>query len=208
MEVRFRRSGERRYTVTVLRDGLPPHEFGGPGYDPKMPHDLLHFIVERELGLRQGIFGFLAAGGETRGDEHEAGRAASRQRRKGKRRDQRMLRQGERAEAAASEHATYACWCEWLRRSGDPRARDLAENVASTPDRMAKEARQQYGEEALARIFASMDELSARWSHLAIGESFSVPWDVASSARGTSRRLARRRGRCASAARGVHARTS
>jgi hypothetical protein len=61
MEVAFKRTSERRYTVTVLRDGLPPHEFGGPGYDAKMPHDLQHFIVERELGIRHGIFGFLAA---------------------------------------------------------------------------------------------------------------------------------------------------
>jgi hypothetical protein len=34
-----------------------------PGYDDLMPHDLQHFIVERTLGIRNGIFGQLAHGG-------------------------------------------------------------------------------------------------------------------------------------------------
>ena len=176
MEVEFRRTGERRYTVTVFREGLPPHQLGGPGYDPKMPHDLQHFIVERELGIEHGVFGFLAAGGETQGDEREPGRAASRRRRRGKRRDKRMLRRGERADGDASETATFLCWCEWLRRSGDARARELAEQIASTPARVMDEARRRYGEESLARVCACMDELGARWSRLAVGESITVPW--------------------------------
>ena len=176
MEVAFKRTGERRYTVTVLRDGLPPHEFGGPGYDAKMPHDLQHFIVERELGIKHGIFGFLAAGGESGGDEREPGRAASRRRRKGKRRDVRMIDRGERADGDNSEAAAFLFWCEWLRRSGDVRVRELAEKIASTPARLADEARRLYGEEAVACVCACMDELSGRWSRLEIGESFTVPW--------------------------------
>jgi hypothetical protein len=176
MEVEFTRTGERRYKVTVFRDGLPAHETDGPGYDARMPHDLQHFIVERELGLKHGIFGFLAAGGETGGDEREPGRAASRRRRKGKHRDQRMMRRGERADDDASEAAAFLCWCEWLRRSGDLRAKELAEKIASTPARIADEARRLYGEQSVARVCACMDELGARWSRLAIGESFTVPW--------------------------------
>lgn len=176
MEVEFRRTGERRYAVTIFRDGLPPHEIDGPGYDAKMPHDLQHFIVERELGIKHGIFGFLAAGGETGGDEREPGRAASRRRRKGKRRDRRMIRRGERAYADASETATFLCWCAWLHRRGDARVKELAEKVASSPAGIYDEARRVYGEELVARVCACMDDLSARWSRLAIGESFTVPW--------------------------------
>lgn len=174
MDVEFRRTGERRYTVTVHRPGLPPHVFGGPGYDAKMPHDLQHFIVERELRIAHGIFGFLAAGGETRGDEREAGREASRRRRKAKRRDERMLRRGERGEGEASEQATFLCWGEWLRRSGDARANETAAQIGSTPARMSDDARRLYGDGPLARVCACMDELSGRWSRLAIGESLTV----------------------------------
>lgn len=176
MEVEFRRTGERRYTVTVFRAGLPPHQFGGPGYDAKLPHDLQHFIVERELAIAHGVFGFLAAGGESRGDEREASREASRRRRKGKRRDQRMLRRGERADGGSSETATFLCWCEWLRRSGDARVTELAEQIASTPARVTDTARRLYGEESIARVCACMDDLSGRWSRLAVGEAFTVPW--------------------------------
>lgn len=176
MEVVFKRTGERRYSVTVFRDGLPPHEFGGPGYDAKMPHDLQHFIVERELGIKHGIFGFLAAGGESGGDEREPGRTASRRRRKGKRRDLGMIRRGERAGSDDSETATFLCWCEWLRRSGDHRVKALAEKIASTPARLADEARHRYGEESVARVCACMDELSGRWSRIEIDESFTVQW--------------------------------
>ena len=176
MEVVFRRDGARRYSVIVLREGLPPQVVGGPGYDDKMPHDLQHFIVERELRIEHGIFGFLAAGGEASGDPHEVGRAASRRRRKARRRDQRMKRRGARAEGDASEHAAGFCWFEWLRRSRDPRAATIAESMATTVSKMAEDAQRRYGDEALARVCACMDELSAKWSRLAIGESFTEVW--------------------------------
>ena len=64
MDVEFRRTGERRYAVTIIVPGRPMLEMNpAPGYDTRMPHDLIHFVVERELGIRHGIFGQLAAGG-------------------------------------------------------------------------------------------------------------------------------------------------
>ena len=45
MEVHFRRTGDRRYALTIVRKDLPPLQFGGPGYDPIMPHD------DRRLGI-------------------------------------------------------------------------------------------------------------------------------------------------------------
>jgi len=176
MEVVFRRVGARQYSVVVLREGLPPQEVGGFGYDDKLPHDLQHFAVERELGLKHGIFGFLAAGGQAGGDPDEVGRAASRRRRKAKQRDERMKRRGARDEGDASEAAAWVCWCEWLRRSGDPRAAKIAEHMAITVAEMAANARRLYGDEALTRVCACMDELSAKWSRLAIGESFTEMW--------------------------------
>ena len=58
------RTAERRYSIVVLREGMDPlHMESAPGFDPLMPHDLQHFIVEQELGIKLGIFGQLAAGG-------------------------------------------------------------------------------------------------------------------------------------------------
>jgi hypothetical protein len=64
MLVVFRRSGERRYSVEAQRPGLPDVVMPtAPGYDDRMPHDMMHMIVEAQLELTHAIFGQLAAGG-------------------------------------------------------------------------------------------------------------------------------------------------
>lgn len=64
MDVEFRRTGEKRYAVVIRRPDDTVLEMNpAPGYDPLLPHDLVHFVVERELGLQLGIFGQIAKGG-------------------------------------------------------------------------------------------------------------------------------------------------
>ncbi len=67
MRIEFRRTGQRRYAFAIHRAGLAPVEFQAPGHDASTPHDLVHMIVEHELGLAHGIFGVYAAGGELGG---------------------------------------------------------------------------------------------------------------------------------------------
>jgi hypothetical protein len=182
MEVQFHRTGERRYALKVLRANLPAIEFQAPGYDPLMPHDLLHFIVERELGMTRGIFGFMAAGGDARGSEREPGesrRQSSRRRAQAAKRDAKMLRRGARDEGDRSERATFLCGHEWARRSADPRRRTRATEyatVANPRDFLPADENEALNDEALARIMARMDELSAKWSRLEIGQFLSVDW--------------------------------
>jgi hypothetical protein len=65
MQVTFWRSAPRRYGVQVTRTEAPDVVMHpAPGYDDHVPHDLVHFLVERHFGLRDGIFGQLAAGGD------------------------------------------------------------------------------------------------------------------------------------------------
>ena len=62
MRVRFRKSPEGgRHVVHCIRDDgtesygrIPPH--------PGIPHDLIHFVVEKTLGLRRAFFGPIASG--------------------------------------------------------------------------------------------------------------------------------------------------
>src|SRR2546423_1915913 len=118
----FLRTGQRRYAIQAKRPRLPDVVMDpAPGYDALMPHDLLHLVVEAELGLDGGVFGQLAAGGNA-GTFHpvsDAGasvRAGSRARHRLKRRGKKLRREG-RDEAYQSERATYICWYEWLARS-------------------------------------------------------------------------------------------
>src|SRR5215207_3500274 len=95
-----------------------------PGYDARIPHDLLHLVVEAKLGLTRGVFGQLAAGGDAgtfhlTPQLHETSRNLARLRNRLKARGKKLLREG-RDEAVQSERATYICWYEWLGRSQAP----------------------------------------------------------------------------------------
>src|SRR3546814_20690810 len=62
------RSGERRYSVRVERAAAPTLVMDpAPGFDRDLPPDLVHFAVEGVLGLKAGVFGPIAAGGDAGG---------------------------------------------------------------------------------------------------------------------------------------------
>jgi hypothetical protein len=46
----------------VARPGEPAVQFAVHDYGPVLPHDLVHFVVEAELGISFGFWGLIAAG--------------------------------------------------------------------------------------------------------------------------------------------------
>ena len=184
MSVTFVRTGERRYAVHVSVAGMPDMEMNpAPGYDPVMPHDLQHFIVERALGIDGAIYGQLAAGG-TAGTFHavatsSGGRVASRERRKRDRRSSRLM-SSHREDCARSERATYVCWHEWLSHSKEPAHRAQALTMSGTArsilQAMPRDERALFTPEKLREIRSHFSTLSERWSALKIGEYFTEQW--------------------------------
>ena len=180
MEVQFKRTGERRYAITIFREGDSTIEMSpAPGYDPIMPHDLAHLIVEKEIGLRRGIFGQIAAGGNA-GTFHIVNSAngnkrdVARLRRKVARRGEKLLREG-RDESAISERAVYVCLNEWLSRSTGPGRKKLAVQLPGQ-DKQVSDDSDPLTSEVLDRICASLDWAGEQWAGLEIGESFSIMW--------------------------------
>ena len=185
MIVVFRRNGERRYSVEAQRPGLPPVEMNpAPGYDPLMPHDMMHLVVEAQLGLTHGIFGQLAAGG-TAGTFHlltsssEGSRQTARASKRVSVRGRKLLKQG-RDDCVQSERATYIAWQEWLSRSSSPVQRKLSAVMAqqareirhtSNPRKLST-----LNQRKLDEICKHLDELSSHWSRLKVGESMAVHW--------------------------------
>ena len=171
MEIEFRRTGERRYAVIVHRsDGSMLEMSPAPGYDPLMPHDLLHYVVERELGLRSGVFGQLANGGSAGtfrlvAGKNEGDREVARRRRQLEKHGARLLRQGRR-DASESERATHVCHQEWRSRRAARGARSDRGGAATGGLPV----------DCLDRICARLDELSGKWERLGIGESLTVDW--------------------------------
>ena len=52
---------ERGYALVERDDGVVYRRYGGPA-GPRLPHDIVQFVVERELRIRDGLWGGIAAG--------------------------------------------------------------------------------------------------------------------------------------------------
>jgi len=171
MIVVFRRTGEKRYAVEALREGLPVVEISpAPGYDRRIPHDMMHMVVEARLGLTRGVFGQLAAGGNAGTfrpavNPDQSVQEARRERKRVTRRGKRLLKDG-RDDCTQSERATWICWQEWLARSS---ANKQIGKTARVIDPGIKESK-------LDEICKHLDELSSHWSGLYIGQSVAVSW--------------------------------
>jgi hypothetical protein len=167
VKVTFTRQDGRRYGVTIERERGPRLvPGGGPGFDERMPHDVAHFIVEEQLGIRLGVFGQFAEGGgglfkPAPADCSEAYR----------KRVRRIASEG-RADMRRSEAAVQLCVAAWQRvpTNVDPAIVTPAE---------------------LEKVVRRIGEVSARWRALPPGGSLSFEW-VSGSRSAPSRRRAPR----------------
>ena len=148
MEITFRRTGERRYAVVARPEGHPPVTMDpAPGFDPRLPHDLVHYAVEREHGIALGVFGQLAAGGNLRTFRRLDATPDRGLRRRGERLAREHLGELARSERLAAE--ALRAW------AGGPRP---------------------HADARLERVCAGLDELSARWQALGIGGELTLSW--------------------------------
>jgi hypothetical protein len=186
MRVEFYKTGERRYSVVIVRKDAPDLQMNpAPGFDALMPHDLLHFLVEQELGLRRGIFGQIALGGTAgtfhiKPSEKSNSRANSRLRRKSSKRGEKLLKTG-LDDCAQSERATYISLYEWLSESSDAKLQDRASEMKINADTVLaqmSESERTMLKTRLTSIKLRMDELSRCWSALQVNESISLEWSL------------------------------
>jgi hypothetical protein len=181
MEVQFVRVGHRRYSVVVDRAGHPSLEMNpAPGYDDQMPHDLLHFVVERHLGLRRGIFGQLAAGG-TAGTFHlvspaSSSREHSRRARTLSRRGAKLARDGE-GDCLVSERAAQLCHEAW-RAGAHAAAQSRGSSVSRPLSGVGANVGSDVGltREQLESVCTELEVLSAAWVRLDVGQALTLVW--------------------------------
>ena len=186
MIVVFRRTGQRRYAVLAQRPKFPDLEMNpAPGFDRFMPHDMMHLVVEAQLGLKRAIFGQLASGGNAGGTFHlpvhsdEGARKLTRTGKRVKTRGKRLMKEG-RDESLESERATYICWYEWLARSSSSRlgkpSAAMAQQAREVRNTASPRELRILNSGKLDEICKHLDQLSSRWSRLGVGESMAVSW--------------------------------
>lgn len=195
MDVTFFRTGHRQYAVEAVdSEGMTLRMDPGGGFDPWLPHDLVHFVVEEQLHLQDGIFGRIAAGG-TSGTfnvrANESGRPATSRAdmraSRGRSRREERIRSSGNSDFRQSEHSTFICWYDWLSNSLNPTLAAKAHAMRETADgmlqRMKPEEQSALNPEQLRQIRARLSEVAGMWSTLAIGDSMTLNWRISSASR-------------------------
>jgi hypothetical protein len=186
MEITFTRSGERTYTTMAVRDDNVVLEV--PSYDRThlLPHDLAHYVVERELGLHQGFWGSIAAGALFPGIRVISGRRPAH----GAARSQSVIReagqQGTEAEVLVGVLLKIA-------HEGLDKNWPAARAVLDREWRPSKPSRGPLEAEEVQRVCAALREAQQRWQALAVGQSTTVSWPQRRSPRDQPERKARAR---------------
>jgi hypothetical protein len=171
MNVRFRRTGARRYAVIVSLAGQPPRAMDpAPAYDDDIPHDLVHYVVEAELGLTNGVYGRTARGAGTfitTAERDGAPRERARKQRKQQRRERSLGAQDARhaADLEQSERLAALCDVAWRRKHGQH----------PDPMRSAPVPRPEDGAN-VERVVSRLDAIAPLWRALPVGDELSFEW--------------------------------
>lgn len=153
MKVTFTKTGERRYCISVEGPNIDPITMHpAPGFDPRLPHDVAHFIVENDLGIHGGVFGQLAAGGTANTFFSDKSKELRKARRRG-----REIAKASRKDLLLSEHAINAAQSRWEKHDIIPATKIPPKDIE--------------------RIIAKFQDFADRWEILPVGGSIMLEWE-------------------------------
>lgn len=182
MKVHFIRSGERRYSMRIERTDAPVLVMDpAPGFDPDLPHDMVHFVVEAALGLKTGVFGQIAAGGDAGSFHVEAGGALSAKERQRAARKQvakgAKLIKAQGRDGELSELAAFLFDIGWRSSTRPDSAAQRAALGEAERTRVSLSADERARiDAAQPRAFADFERLSKAWRELRTGEALILEW--------------------------------
>jgi hypothetical protein len=170
---------KRAYAVVERDDGAVYRLYGGLA-GPRLPHDVRHFVVERELRITDGIWGGIAAGIVFSSMEHVSGRRPPHAGERSRELLASFRQPGLRAEALANLVERVAV----LEHPSDLQIMTLAATqLAVLPP---ADAEVDPGEIAAAAQALQVE--AARWARLRVGEQLSYDWPRAALAARTRAR--------------------
>jgi hypothetical protein len=158
---------ERAYALVERDDGALYRLYGGRA-GPRLPHDIMHFVVERELRIRDGIWGGIASGIVFDSMQHVSGRRPPHARERSRELLAAFRSRGLRAEVLAN----FVSCVAGLDHPSDIQILTLAATQLSVlPDADV--------DVAPAEVAAAAQALqveAARWARLRVGEELSYEW--------------------------------
>ncbi len=163
----FPRLADRRPVETLVeRDDGVVFTPRGAGGGADLPHDLVHALVEAELGIPDGIWGCVADGVVGTSMRHVSGRQPPHAAERSARLERERAAAIQGAEGVADLVARTARGAQVL--PGEAAAPDLA------PDRLAAAA-------------GALADAARRWRALPVGETWTLEWRTPVSSRARSR---------------------
>jgi hypothetical protein len=171
MIVQFKRTGARRYAVVITVAGEPPRAMDpAPAYDDDIPHDLVHYVVEAELGLANGVYGRAARGAGTfitTAERDISPRERARKQRKQQRRERALGAEDARhaADMAESERLAALCDVAWRRKHGQ-----RPDPVRSAPAPRTEDTA------PVERVVSRLDAVAPLWRALPVGGELVFEW--------------------------------
>jgi len=156
---------QRAYALVERDDGVVYRLYGGMA-GPRLPHDIMHLVVERELRIRDGIWSGIAAGAVFDSMRYVSGRRPAHAAERSAQLLRDFRRQGLRAElladlvssAAALDHLTP----DKIRRLADAKLSVLLETDVDPA--------------VIAAAAQALQVEAARWARLRVGEELCYEW--------------------------------
>jgi len=169
MRVRFPRlpDHERAYALVERDDGAVYRLYGGQA-GPRLPHDIMHLVVERELRIGDGIWGGIAAGIVFDSMQHVSGRRPPHARERSRELLGSFRQRGLRAEMLAS-------FVECVAGLDHPSDTQIM-TLAATKLTVLPDAGADVEPTAVAAAAQALQVEAARWARLRVGEELSYDW--------------------------------
>ena len=156
---------ERAWALVERDDGVVYRLYGGTA-GPRLPHDIMHLVVERELRIKDGIWAGVAAGVVFDSMHHVSGRRPPH----AAERSQALLREFREQGLRAELLADLVCSAATLdTMTVDKIKRLTAAKLSVLPDADVDPV-------VIAAAARALQVEAARWARLRVGEELSYDW--------------------------------
>jgi hypothetical protein len=156
---------QRAYALVERDDGVVYRLYGGVA-GPRLPHDIMHLVAERELRIKDGIWAGIAAGVVFESMCHVSGRRPPHAAERSRELLRQFSEQGLRAELLANLVGSVAA----LETMTQDKIRQLARaKLAVLPDANVDPV-------VIAAAARALQVEAARWARLRVGEELSYEW--------------------------------